>query len=217
MRDKYWYAGKNYGEQISITEVPARMAEWAVIGLTAIVSGEKYSSAVDRASLLSLFLQVQRLTPDYVPPLAGASYAVVPQMLVPRFLDSDKITSQAAMSMLNLHFGFQTEEGTQSTAIGWGLIAEGYANFGRLGVIGVALILGLLCGSLERWSAGAPIISLPSLVAVTAMTDLINAEGDAAGLVTTLFQSIISVSVVFWCLKSLASNRRLVRPADYND
>jgi hypothetical protein len=218
MRDKYWYEGRNYGEDISVTDVPGRMAEWTVAGLETIGSGKNYSSAVDRASLLSLLLQVQRLTPDYVPPLEGESYEVLPEMLVPRFLYPDKIDSQAAMSMLNIRFGFQTREGTQSTAIGWGLIAEGYANFGRLGVIGVALILGLLCGGLERWSVDAPIISLPSLVAVTAMIVLIDLEGDAAGLATTLFQSIISVAILFWCFKSLAADRRhSLHPADVND
>jgi hypothetical protein len=203
MRDKYWITGKNYGAAISVAQVPALMAEWAETGLTEITSGSSYRSAIDRASLLNLLMQVQRLTPDYVAPLNGKSYELLLQMLVPRFLDPNKITSQDAMKMLNVDFRFQTAEQTESTAVGWGLIAEAYANFGNLCVIAVGLLYGLLCGSLERWSAGAPLVSLPSLISVVVMMQMVNVELDAAALLTTLFQTIVAVSSFFWLLGSL--------------
>jgi hypothetical protein len=204
MREKYWFANQNSGAGISVVEVPSLMAEWVGTGLTTVISGGSYSSAIDRASLLQLLLQVQRLTPDYIAPLEGRSYAVLPQMLVPRFLDPDKVASQAAMNMLNVHFGFQTAEGTRSTAVGWGLVAEAYANFGRLGVVGVALAFGLLTGFVERRSIGAPLISLPSLIAVIVMMELVNMEGDAAGIVSTLFQSVLAITGLFWIFRTLS-------------
>jgi hypothetical protein len=100
--------------------------------------------------------------------------------------------------MLNVHFGFQTIEGTQKTSIGWGLIAEAYANFGRAGVVGVGVLLGLLVGFFERWSTGAPILSLPGLVAIAGMMNFVNLEGDAAGLMTSLTQSIF-VILIYYC------------------
>jgi hypothetical protein len=209
MREKYWSAGRSYGAEISVTQVPVRLVEWVETGLTTVFSGHSYTSAVDRASLLDMLLRVQRLTPDYVPRLEGRTYTVLPQMLVPRFLDPDKITSQSAMIMLNVHFGFQTLESTVSTAIGWGLIAEGYANFGRLGVIGVGLVLGFLAGFFERWSIGAPLLSLPSLLAVAVMMQLVNMEGDAAGLLTAVFQSAVTIAVLFWSLRALSGQKSL--------
>jgi hypothetical protein len=208
MRRKYWQEGRS--SEMSILGAPGRMAEWIGAGMTAITSGDYYDSAIDRASLLYLLMRVQRLTPDYVPMLEGKSYAVLPDMLVPRFLDPDKIASQAAMNMLNVHFGFQTVEGTQKTAVGWGLIAEGYANFGRVGVIGIGVVLGLLCGFVERWSAGAALISLPSFVAVVLLMQLINLEGDVAALATSLAQSVLAIAGYFWISGALSKSRKPV-------
>jgi len=208
MRAKFWLPDQNYGAEISITQVPALMEEWVEAGFTKISSNETHSSIVDRASLLPMLMRVQRLAPDYVPFLEGRSYAVLPEMLIPRFIDPDKTASQAAMIMLNVHFGIQTLEGTRKTAVGWGLPSEAFANFGRLGVVGVGFILGLLCGAIERWSARAPLISLPGLVAIVAMLDLINPEADAAGLVTTLFQSVTAIAIFYWIFETLNKQKR---------
>jgi hypothetical protein len=144
MRYKYWEKGQSSIGEITLLQMPGIMGEWVGTGVSAITSGEYYDSAIDRASLLYLLLRVQRLTPDYVPLLEGKSYAFIPEMLVPRFVDPDKISSQEAMNMLNVHFGLQTAEGTRKTAVGWGLIAEALANFGRIGVLAVGALLGLL-------------------------------------------------------------------------
>jgi hypothetical protein len=211
IRDKYWLPGTSFGGEISLTQVPTRIVEWVGAGLTAIVSPqESDQSIVDRASLLNLLLNVQRLTPDYLPPLEGKSYAFLPQMLIPRFIDPNKITSQEGMRLLNVYFGFQTVRQTESTAVGWGLIAEAYANFGKLGVIGVALLFGILCGSLERWSIGAPLVSLPSLLAVVTMMQMTNIELDAAAVLTALFQTSVVIMVVFWISGTLAKHRSKV-------
>ena len=207
MRYKYWAKGQSYISDVSVFQAPAMMVEWVGTGLSTIASGEYYDSAIDRASLLHLLLRVQRLTPDYVPLLEGKSYAVLPDMLVPRFIDPDKISSQTAMNMLNVHFGFQTTEGTQKTAIGWGLIAEAYANFGRTGVVGIGVLLGLLIGCFERWSVDAPLISLRGLIAVAVLMQLVNMEGDAAGLVTSLVQSVFAISI-YYSISGLFSKQK---------
>ena len=63
-------------------------------------------------------------------------------MLVPRFINPEKQVSQYGMSLLNIRYGLQTQEETQKTAIGWGLLTESFANFGYLGVIGVGFCWG---------------------------------------------------------------------------
>jgi hypothetical protein len=198
MRYKYWLKDRNYSSEVSVMQIPSLMSEWAETGVSTIVNGDYYDSVVDRASLLNLLLRAQRLAPDYVPYLEGRTYAVLPYMLIPRFISPDKISSQRAMNMLNIHFGFQSAREADKTAIGWGLVAEAYANFGRVGVLGIAVLFGLFVGFFERWSDNAPLASLPSLVAAAVMMQLINVEGDAAGLLTTLFQSIVAIACLFW-------------------
>jgi hypothetical protein len=207
MRSKYW--GNESSSEIYLFQAPGIMAEWGEAGFGAMTSKENYDSVIDRAALLNLLLRVQHLAPDYVPLLEGESYAVLPEMMVPRFIDPEKISSQTAMGMLNVRFGFQTAEDTENTAIGWGLIAEAYANFGRAGVVGVGVLLGLLVGFFERWSTGAPILSLPGLVAITGMMQLVNLEADAAGLMTSLTQSMFAIWI-FYCFLGL---RRKNAPA----
>ena len=208
MRTKYWLPNTTASMDITPLQIPGLMKEWVETGLTAIASDDQYDSVIDRASLLSLLMRAQRLAPDYVPFLEGRSYAVLPEMLVPRFVNENKITSQTSMNMLNVHFGFQTVEGTTRTAVGWGLIAEGYGNFGYLGVIGVAIVVGAIAGLFERLSDGAPLMSLPALTAVAAMMNFINMEGDAAGILTSLFQSLAAISIMFWLMRLLSKNRR---------
>jgi hypothetical protein len=197
MRDKYSMVDAG-----APSSIPSLMVEWVGDGVAQITTGGSYRSAIDRASLMKLLLRSKRLAPDYVPFLEGKTYAVLPDMLVPRFFRSDKSTSQESMSMLNIHFGLQSLEETQKTAIGWGLISEAYANFGYFGVTGVALVLGLLTGFIEAWSKGAPITSLPTVVAVVVLIRIINMESDAASLVTSLFQSVSGIALIFWLLES---------------
>lgn len=217
MREKYWIKDSNYSARVSVFEMPEMFGEWVGLGLTKIFFGEEYVSAVDRASLFNMLLRVQRLVPDYLPFLDGASYAVLPEMLVPRFLQPDKINSQTAMTMLNVHAGIQTPEDAAKTSIGWGLLAEAYFNFGYLGVIGVAFLFGLVCASLESWTVGAELFSLPCLVAVAALMQLIDIELDLAGLVTATFQSVVSVSIVFWAIKLLWKKKRIAQRAVRQD
>ena len=207
MREKYWLANINSSAEISITQIPGFLAEWSETGLAKLTSGQIYSSAIDRASLMQLLLHVQRLSPDNIPYLNGESYSQLLNMLVPRFINQEKQVSQYAMSMLNVRYGLQTQEGTQTTSIGWGLLAESFANFGYLGVIGVGLLLGLMSGLFERASAGAEVISLRTLFAIVLLLQLINMEADATALISSLAQSLAAVWI-FFGLYRLVSNQR---------
>lgn len=211
MRENYWEGGTNFGGINSVTQVPKLFGEWVGEGSGALFSGAGGQDIVDRVSLLHMLLLVQRLTPDYIEFLEGESYALLPAMLVPRFLAPDKIASQAGMELLNIRYGIQTAEDASVTAIGWGLIPEAYANFGYLGVVGVALAMGAFAGALTRWSAGASVVSLPVLSTIAAMMNLINMEPDLAYLLTNLWQSFAAVLIFFGMFRLVVrreTNRR---------
>jgi hypothetical protein len=205
MREKYWPGNSN--AELSITQIPGFLVEWSGTGLSMLTSGQIYNSAIDRASLMQLLLHVQRLSPDYIPYLNGESYAQVSNMLLPRFINPQKQVSQYAMSMLNIRYGLQTQESAQKTSVGWGLLAESFANFGYLGVIGVGLLLGLMSGLFERASAGAEVISLRTLFAIVVLLQLIDLELDATVLISSLAQSLVAVSIFFGLYRLVSKQR----------
>lgn len=188
MRAKYW--GGSYGEVPSYTGVVGLMGEWVAAGLGAIARGEPGQSLIERTSLLQMVLLAQAQTPDSIDYLGGATYAMLPAILVPRFIESDKPASQVGMDLLNVSYGVLTIEGTATTAIGWGLIAEGYANFGYMGVFGVAVVLGAVCGLLALWNANATgLVALSNMSSVAAMMGLISVELDSIQLISSQLQS----------------------------
>jgi hypothetical protein len=195
IRAKYWGPETNYGGITSATQIPALAAEWVGQGVKTIALGEVEQSAFERTSLLEMILRVQALTPDSIDFLNGETYALLPAIIVPRFIDPDKPTSQAGIILLNFRYGIQTLEESAITAIGWGLVPEAYANFGYLGVAGMGLVLGFFCGGLAVWGAHAQLVSLPVLFSIAAMMILINIEVDFIQVSSTLFQVFVSVFV----------------------
>lgn len=208
MRDRYWEGGKGSNSQGGLLRLPGIALEWFETGLRTVGSPTIGRSAIDRASLLHILLRVQFLTPGYIDYLRGDTYALIPGMLVPRFLKENKTKSQAAMDLLNIRYGMLTVEGTEKTAVGWGLIAEGYANFGFLGVAGIGLLVGIVCGLFSRWSASGSAVSFSTLSAVAAMVGLINLEQDLASLMTSFLQSIAAVFVFIAVLRLFPKRRR---------
>ena len=208
MRTKYWEQGQSVNRISSLVQLPEVAMEWFAAGLKELGSDAERRSALDRTSLLPLLLRAQQLTPQYVDYLRGETYALLPGMLVPRFLSPNKTRSQAGMDLLNIRYGFLTVEGVASTAIGWGLIAEAWANFGYWGEILIGLFVGALAGALTRWSAGASAVSRPTLLAIAAMIALLNLEADLAGLVTTLLQSFAAVFIFLGIFRVFAPHKR---------
>jgi hypothetical protein len=195
MRAKYWGPDTNYGGVSSAIQLPGLAAEWVGQGIKAIAFSEVEQSAFERTSLLQMILRVQAVTPESIDFLYGETYALLPAIMVPRFIESDKPASQAAMTLLNYRYGIQTLEESSVTAIGWGLVPEAYANFGYAGVIGIGLVMGFFCGWLAAWSARAEVVSLPTLFSIAAMMILINIEVDFIQIASTLIQVFVSVLV----------------------
>jgi hypothetical protein len=128
--------------------------------------------------------------------LGGATYTIIPRLLVPRLFDPDKPDSHQGTSMLNVQFGLQSEEDTQGTTIGWGLLNEAYGNFGIAGVALIGGVLGLLFAFVGRLTAGAPVMSLENMIGVTFAAISIQSEFTMAIFATVLFQSLVVLVLV---------------------
>ena len=192
MRDKYWDADR----QIPVSAIPATTIEWFQDGVDSLWSGSGSSiDVLERASLLWIVMRIQAATPDYVPYLNGETYALLPSIVLPRFIEPDKVKSQAGLDLLSVRYGFQSAEDTDRTTIGFGLVAEGYANFGTIGVLAVGALFGALCGVITWFSAGASPVSLRMFIAIAATTVLLNVEADLSYLLVTILQAVGGVLI----------------------
>jgi hypothetical protein len=204
-RDKYWGPGTSPPETLSIAQIPGMMLDWLATGVVALVSGSAETDLLERASLLQMLVLIQRSTPDFIPYLAGETYARLPEILVPRFIDPEKPISQSGLNQLSIHYGLQTEDATGSTTIAWGLIAEAYANFGFWAILAVGALLGALCGALMWFSAGASATSWRVIMGISATLALSDVEADFAFLIVTLMQTIISALGLAALLRLMAA------------
>ncbi|HLN36302.1 MAG TPA: hypothetical protein VK337_00885 [Xanthobacteraceae bacterium] len=195
IRSEYWARDSQSLKNASISQVPGIMVDWFVAGIGGTVSkalgsrGQESPSLLERTSLLHMVLAVQEATPSIIPYLEGGTYALLPSMLVPRFLEPDKTESQAGLNLLSVRYGRQRAEDTYKTTLGWGMIAEAYANYGNLAVIVVGALFGALCGMLMRLSATAAPLSLAMLMAIASTLALCNLELDVSSLVVSILQT----------------------------
>ncbi|WP_404786648.1 hypothetical protein [Altericista sp. CCNU0014] len=214
MRAKYWVYGP--GAIIQPWQYPAWYAEWADYSLTRlnpsadrsseVTSYAKRQSFAERSSVIHLLLLAQTKTPESVPYLSGETYAIVPQLLIPRIFDANKIRSHEGTYILNIHYGLQRRQDTYNTTIGWGLLNEAYANFGNFGCAGLAIVLGIAYGKTTRWSINAPLLSAQSLFAILMITFSFQTEWSAGVYVAALFQSSMSLlGIVVFLMKTYPS------------
>ena len=209
VREMYWGRNSQTVQNASLAQVPGMLADWLVEGISNIESTSvraRGPSLLERTSLLHMVLAVQETTPKIIPYLEGETYAMLPQMLVPRFVDPEKIESQAVLNLLSVRYGRESAEDTAKTTIGWGMVSEAYANFGNLGVAAVGAVFGALCGFLMRLSATAGPTSIAMLIAIASTLTLCNVEGDFSYIMVTLFQTIAGVCV-FAALPRLRGRR----------
>lgn len=191
MRAMYWSPDSQVVQSSSVLQMPAMMADWFAAGIGAIGSpGAGGSQLLERTSLLHMVLAVQEATPRYIPYLDGKTYGFLPKMLIPRFLEEDKLESQAGLNYLSVRYGRERAEDVGKTTIGWGLVSEAYANFGNAGVLMMGALFGALCGMLMRLSASATPLSLAMLITIASTLTLCNMEGDFSYLMVSLAQTI---------------------------
>jgi hypothetical protein len=212
-RAEYWAPDSQSVQSSSLLGLPAMMLSWFTTGIGTFISStptiRSGPSLLERTSLLHMVLAVQQATPELIPYLDGETYAMLPAMLVPRFLEPDKLETQAALNLLSVRYGREDEDQTTKTTIGWGLVAEAYANFGNLGVMTAGILFGALCGMLMRLSTTAGVASVAMLVTVSSALTLSNVEFDFSSLLMSLLQSTGGV-LVFAALPRFV--RRRSRP-----
>lgn len=211
MRNVVW--GGERGP-MTLFGMPQFYAEWIGYGLQQLGFDEadfrneeleEVSTLFERGGNIHMLLRVQKMSPSEVPFLNGLTYEPIPRLLIPRFIDDQKGISHAGNILLSVNYGLQTVEDTRGTSIGWGLIPEAYANFGYLGVAGLAVALALFYGFFTNLTVGVPMTSLRFVLGLLIMAAATSA--DTMGIfITTQFQGIAGVSVASFFLMRWQAN-----------
>ncbi|MBD2501506.1 hypothetical protein [Anabaena azotica] len=220
MRSKYWF-NPNKPAYVQPWQYPEWFREWLGYSFEnmrkkdddSTSKSEERESFAERSSLIQMLLLAQKKSPDTIPYLNGATYAIIPELLVPRFLNANKIRSHEGTYILSIHYKLQTYKDTLTTTIGWGLLAESYANFGIFGSAGLGMILGIWYGKITRWSMNAPILSAQSLFAVLLLAFCFQSEFSAGVYVASLFQSsMVLMGIVVVLMNNQKTQRFPVYP-----
>jgi hypothetical protein len=213
MRERYWESEDGESvETATLADLPDRYAEWFDASYRNLTGSEDESmpfgpqkketaSMLDRVNnLQNLLYAINVVDGQRVPTLDGATYALIPQLLIPRILWPDKPRTHEGQVLLNVHFGRQTLSATYKTYIAWGLLPEAYGNFGGWwGAIVLGVSLGLIFAWLENASVNKPVLSLEGLVTFAVFSGIaISFEMVSTVLVTSLFQT--SIVICLACL-----------------
>jgi hypothetical protein len=108
------------------------------------------TAVLERASLLTQVAHVMEVTPEEVPFQQGGTYSYVWVSLIPRFLWPNKPSVSDANRYYQIAYGLSDERSLRSTSISVGSMAEGYINFGWLGVVVVMFGIGAILKIYEK-------------------------------------------------------------------
>lgn len=204
MRRRYWWSSEAASSVRPLSGIPGFYGEWLRVSWV-LATGQEVEdkpmqgiSFVERASAIGVTLYVLERLEEGYPTLSGVTYAQLPGMLVPRFFWADKPGPHSGQSLLNVHFGMQTEKGTTLTSVAWGLVPEAIGNFGPWGgAVFLGLIVGGVCGWLERVTAVRPLLSIGGVCSVLLFVIALNCYDVVSGvLVTSTLQSLLVVAVI---------------------
>ena len=171
-----------------------------------INKNKKEGDFSDRMNSFENVLFITRqLEGNNYPLLYGATYTLIPPLLLPRFLVPNKPRAHAGQDLLNIHFGRQRTVDVERTFIAWGFLPEGMGNFGLwLGPLIVGLVIGALTGWLERWSIRKEFFSVEGFLALgLLLQDLIAYEMVASLWITSTFQMIVVCLVGGFAIKNV--------------
>lgn len=198
IRVDYWSEGNlsvtSLSQSVTIVE------QWIGYGIENLfgtsIADEPTGSFLERASITQLVLKVETETPEVVPFLDGSTYFAIPALLVPRIIWPERPSTQDTLKQLSQHYGLLSAEDAESTSIGWGLIAEAYANFGFSGCIALGIFLGLTMGFAQRWCGRAPILTARGLFGLLMIMVMFRVETNAAVTVSAWLQSMVPLIIV---------------------
>ncbi len=207
MRAKYWSVDGER-QNIQIQALPGFFGEWVDAGLSKSADDgerEMTKKLLDRTSLFHILCLVTSQTPEHLPYLNGLTYSQVPGQFVPRFFWPNKPQAHISTDTLCIYYGLQDETTVRNATIGFGLLAEAYANFGLFGVGVLAFILGAFYKRVHTATLESPLLSYPGLFVIILMAWSFQVEHTMAVWLGSMSQACIGVLGVPFLIRNIAS------------
>ena len=204
MRLRYWEGGM-HGDYLQLSQIYPIYRDWVSYSWRNAVSPSpqrERTSVIDRLKLIHMLALVMNDTPSKLPYLKGETYAHIPKLAVPRMLWPEKPRGHISTETLGLYYNVQTEESVLYTSVGFGLIAEAWANFGWLGAMAVGLLFGILTGIPARLSLQLPVNSIGFLASILIVSWTFQLEHALSSYLISLAQSLMVVLVGLFFISS---------------
>ncbi|MEH2263628.1 hypothetical protein [Nostoc sp.] len=198
IRSIYWNKGSIQPSQYMTVYITWINNSWQHINTPkdSIDSNKKPESLDDRSSIIHMLMKAISETGTLREYMQGKTYSLIPQLLIPRIFNSNKVRGSEATNMLSVYYGLQTYKETFTTEIAWGLLQEAYANFGRIGCAGLGIFLGSLYGWITRLTMNVPITSYRFLLSLILIMLSIKNELTLSSFLSILSQSTMILLVI---------------------
>jgi hypothetical protein len=202
MRDKYW--DQDERRIPTVTALPGFFSDWISEGLKKDDENQSARVAnklIERTSLFHMICLVVSATPAQQPYLNGETYAYIPGQFIPRLFWPDKPPGHVSTSRLSVYYGLQTEEETARTTIGFGMIAEAYANFGFFGIGAIGAFLAFWIKKIQCWAQDGPLLSYGGILLVILLAWSFQTEFTLSIWLSSFFQACVAVLGVPFLLR----------------
>jgi hypothetical protein len=199
IRRLYWAGG--LAPQLSVSKIIDIYAKWIPISWNIIWSGHdshgrNAQQLLDRANLIHVQALVVQRTPSQMPFLWGETYKYIPINLVPRFLWPNKPHTHMATTVMGLHYNVANHGSLRTTTIAFGTLPEAWVNFGWIGVLGFAIVVGFTMQAVARACIGASPYSLHSLLSVVWVAWSFQIELSVSAWFSSLAQGVFVILVL---------------------
>ena len=207
MRTRYWHPDGEH-VQPGLADLPQFFSEWIQDGLRPSSKDdtdmELTSKLVERTSLMHILCLVVARSPTPLPFLDGETYSDIPGQFVPRLFWPDKPLGHISTYTLSIYYGLQRPEDTLKTTIGFGMVAEAYANFGLFGVAILGVVLGTFYKKVHTLCAESPLLSYAGIFQIVLLAWSFQTEAPMSMWLSSMFQACVAVMGVPFIVRHIA-------------
>ncbi|MHB8216516.1 MAG: hypothetical protein ACYDDS_10595 [Candidatus Sulfotelmatobacter sp.] len=187
---------------VGMTDAVVRWVDVSISSWGDVFSGrapldEQLSATSSRSSLLTMTGLILEKTPETVPYQLGTSYPLLIKNLIPRVLWPDKPSVNLANQFFQVEYGLTDRQSLTSVSIACGFEAEGYMNFGWIGILAVGVVVGFAVGIYELafFSAGSSVTAIA--VGLALLPGFLTIESQLVQYLGGILQLAFAAAIVF--------------------
>jgi hypothetical protein len=182
------------------------ISEWDDVFAGRSSLDKQLTTTSSRTSLLTMTGVILEKTPEIVPYQLGTSYPLLIKNLIPRVLWPEKPSANLANQFFQVEYGVTEKSNLKSVSIACGFEAEGYMNFGWVGILVVGLVVGFVLGVYELafFSAGSSLTTIA--VGLAMLPGFLTIESQLVQYLGGILQHVFAAAIVFHQAKGKRSS-----------